>query len=165
MEPDKIKYFFFPNFFANNGKNQALNREKAGKMSQLNQAGDRRRYERYGVKEGAYAALSPDSAKMGQIIDISRGGLCFRYIAHVDQIEDAAETHVFVGDEGIYLEKMPNRVIEDVPVEDGSFPGSIMLGAKTMRVMRQRRVCFGELTGNQAAQLEYFIQNRTTGLA
>ncbi len=133
-------------------------------MSQpANQAAERRMHTRYRVKEGAYAALSPDSAKMGQIIDISRGGLCFRYIVQVDQVDDTSETHVFVGDEGIYLEKMPNRVIEDVPVEDGPFPGSIMLGPRTMRVVRQRRVCFGDLNGNQAAQLEYFIMNRTVG--
>lgn len=138
---------------------------KAGKMScQVKQAVERRRYTRYGVREGAYAALSPDSARMGQIIDISRGGLCFRYIAQMDQPDNGQETHVFVGDEGIYLEKMPNRLIEDVPVEDGAFPGSIIMGSKTMRVMRQRRVSFGELTGNQVAQLEYFIQHRTTGI-
>jgi hypothetical protein len=124
---------------------------------------ERRRYTRYRVREGAYAALSPDSAKMGQIVDISRGGLCFRYIVQVDQAEDTSETHVFVGDEGIYLEKMPNKVVEDIPVEDSPFPGSIMLGPRTMRVVRQRRVCFGELTGNQEAQLEYFIMNRTIG--
>ncbi len=126
---------------------------------------DRRHHTRYSVNEGAYAALSPDSAKMGQIIDISRGGLCFRYIVQVDQMEDTSETHVFVGDEGIYLEKMPNRVVEDIPVEDGPFPASIIMGPRSMRVVRQRRVCFGELSGNQVAQLEYFIMNRTTGMA
>lgn len=126
---------------------------------------DRRRHLRYKVSEGAYAALSPDSAKMGQIIDISRGGLCFRYIVQMDQVEDCSETHVFVGDEGIYLEKMPNKVIEDIPVENGDFPSSIMMGPRVMRMIRQRRVCFGELTGNQVAQLEYFIMNRTMGRA
>ncbi len=131
---------------------------------QVKQSVERRNYTRYAVREGAYAALSPDSARMGQIIDISRGGLCFRYIAQMDLADEALETHVFVGDEGIYLEKMPNRLVEDTPVEDGAFPGSIMLGSKTMRVMRQRRVCFGELTGNQIAQLDYFIQHRTTGI-
>lgn len=126
---------------------------------------ERRKYARYKVRDGAYAALSPDSAKMGQIMDISRGGLCFRYIVQLDQMDEGNETHVFVGDEGIYLEKMPNRVIEDIPVENGSLSGSLMLGAKGMRMFRQRRVCFGDLSGNQMAQLEYFIMNRTIGRA
>ena len=132
-------------------------------MSQQLETNDRRRHTRYSVKEGAYAALSPDSEKMGQIIDISRGGLCFRYIDKIGRSEDTSETHVFVGDEGIYLEKMPNKVVEDIPVEETPFPGSIMTGPRSMRIIRQRRVCFGELTGNQIAQLEYFIMNRTTG--
>lgn len=132
-------------------------------MEHETEKNERRKHTRYKVREGAYAALSPDSAKMGQIIDISRGGLCFRYIVQMDQVEDCSETHVFVGDEGIYLEKMPNKVIEDIQVEDSEFPGSMMIGPRVMRVVRQRRVCFGELTGNQTAQLEYFIMNRTTG--
>jgi hypothetical protein len=83
----------------------------------------------------------------------------------MDQTDESSESFVFVGDEGIYLEKMPNRVVEDVPVEDGPFPASIIMGPRSIRMVRQRRVCFGELTGNQEAQLEYFIMNRTTGRA
>lgn len=126
---------------------------------------ERRRYTRYKVREGAYAALSPDSTKMGQIVDISRGGLCFRYIVQNDGFDENKETHVFVGDEGIYLEKMPNRVVEDTPVDSGDLPGAILMGSKGMRMIRQRRLCFGDLTGNQMAQLEYFIMNRTVGRA
>lgn len=120
---------------------------------------ERRTHTRYKVREGAYAALSPDSTKMGQIVDISRGGLCFRYIVPKEQSDDTSETHVFVGDEGIYLEKMPNIVVEDISVENSAF------GQRSMRAIRQRRVRFGLLTRNQLAQLDYFIINRTTGRA
>lgn len=125
---------------------------------------ERRKHTRYRVREGAYAALSPDFGKMGQIIDISRGGLCFRYIARLDHpADDVSESHVFVGDEGIYLEKMPNQLVEDVPVESDDIPSPIMMGSRAMPAVRQRRVRFGDLTGNQLAQLNYFIINRTTG--
>jgi hypothetical protein len=136
-----------------------------GVMQNKSDKNERRRHTRYRVREGAYAALSPDFGKMGQIIDISRGGLCFRYIASLDHqaMEDCVESHVFVGDEGIYLEKMPNHLVEDVTVEDDDVPSSIMMSPRAMRVVRQRRVRFGELNGNQAAQLDYFIMNRTTG--
>lgn len=118
---------------------------------------DRRSYPRYKVKDGAYAALSPDSTIMGQIVDISKGGLCFRYIVHREQAFESVATHVFVGDNGFYLEKMPYKIIEDEQLDNGSSFSSI--------VMRQRRVHFSNLNPNQLAQLDYFLLNRTIGLA
>ncbi len=41
---------------------------------------ERRKYTRYSIKNGSYATISPDSTKLGQIIDISMGGLAFKYI-------------------------------------------------------------------------------------
>ena len=116
---------------------------------------DRRKYPRYRVNEGAYAALSPDSTIMGQIVDISRGGLCFRYIVHREQAFESVATHIFVGDNGFYLEKMPYKIIEDEPLENGSSFLSLM--------MRQRRVQYFNLNPNQLAQLDYFLFNRTRG--
>jgi hypothetical protein len=116
---------------------------------------DRRIYPRYRVNDGAYAALSPDSTIMGQIVNISRGGLCFRYIVHREQAFESVATHIFVGDNGFYLEKMPYRIVEDEPVDKGASFSSIM--------MRQRRVQFTNLTPNQLAQLDYFLFNRTSG--
>ncbi len=115
---------------------------------------ERRNDTRYKVNEGAYAALSPESTKMGQIIDISRGGLSFRYIVHMEQPIDPVETHIFVGDKGIYLEKMPYITVDDVQVDNTNSFSSI--------IMRERRIKFGELNKNQIAQLEYFLMNRTT---
>jgi len=64
-------------------------------------------------------------------------------------------THIFVGDNGFYLEKMPYKIVEDEQVDNGSSFSSI--------VMRQRRVQFSNLSSNQLAQLDYFLFNRTTG--
>ena len=116
---------------------------------------ERRAYPRYKVRDGAYAALSPDSTIMGQIMNISRGGLCFRYIVHREQVFESVATHIFVGDNGFYLEKMPYRIVEDEPIGSTSSFSSI--------VMRQRRIQFSDLSPNQLAQLDYFLFNRTTG--
>ena len=116
---------------------------------------ERRTYPRFKVKDGAYAALTPDSTIMGQIVDISRGGLCFRYIVHREQAFESIATHIFVGDNGFYLEKMPYKIVEDEQFDNGSSFSSI--------AMRQRRIQFFDLTPNQLAQLDYFLLNRTTG--
>ncbi len=116
---------------------------------------ERRIHPRYTVRDGSYAALSPDSTIMGQIVNISRGGLCFRYIVHREQAFESLATHIFVGDNGFYLEKMPYTIVEDEQVDYASSFSSI--------AMRQRRVQFSDLTPNQIAQLDYFLFNRTTG--
>ncbi|MCG8473567.1 MAG: PilZ domain-containing protein [Desulfobacterales bacterium] len=114
---------------------------------------ERRRHRRFKASEGAYAALSPDSSKVGPIVDISVDGLCFRYIVHDSQPKEPVETHIYVGDNGFYLEKMPYETVEDVEVRNVSSLSSL--------IMRQRRVKFVGLSPNQRAQLQYFIQHRT----
>lgn len=114
---------------------------------------ERRKNRRFKVEEGAFAALSPDSSIMGQLDNISKGGLSFKYIVHEDQSDEIEATHVFVGINGFYLEKMPYKVVEDVQVENTSSLSSIN--------MRRRRLQFVDLTSNQAAQLDYFLKNRT----
>ena len=115
---------------------------------------DRRAHIRYRASDGAYAALSPDSSKVGPIVDISMNGLCFRYIVHDDQPKEPVETHVYVGDNGFYLEKMPYETVEDVEIDNPSSLSTI--------IMRQRRVRFAGLNANQRAQLKYFIAHRTS---
>lgn len=115
---------------------------------------DRRAHRRYRASDGAYAALSPDSSKVGPIVDISMNGLCFRYIVHDDQPKEPVETHIYVGDNGFYLEKMPYETVEDVEIDNPSSLSTI--------IMRQRRVRFVGLNANQKAQLKYFIAHRTS---
>lgn len=126
-------------------------------MEEMNAFTERRAHPRYGVNEGTYAAISPNSDKMGQIINISRGGLAFRYIVQNGQVQDPLETHVFVGDNGFYLEKMPYETVADYPVPIGSSLSSLR--------MRVRRIRFGPLSDHHTAQLDYFLSHRTTGCA
>lgn len=115
---------------------------------------DRRANRRYRAGDGSYAALSPNSSKVGPIVDISMDGLCFRYIVHGDQPREPVETHIYVGDNGFYLDKMPYETVEDVEIDNPSSLATL--------IMRQRRIQFVGLTDNQKAQLKYFIAYRTS---
>jgi hypothetical protein len=75
----------------------------------------------------------------------------------MEQPKEPVETHVFVGDQGIYLEKMPYITVDDCQLDNSNSFSSI--------IMRQRRVEFGKLNQDQIAQLEYFLMNRTDGEA
>ncbi|VFQ44718.1 PilZ domain-containing protein [Desulfoluna butyratoxydans] len=123
-------------------------------IGQSQEMADRRAHRRYRAGDGAYAALSPASSKVGPIVDISMDGLCFRYIVHAEQPKEPVETHIYVGDNGFYLEKMPYETVEDVEIDNPSSLSSI--------IMRQRRVRFVDLSANQKAQLQYFIAHRTS---
>ena len=117
---------------------------------------DRRAHPRFRVPEGAFAALSPDSTIMGQIENISRGGLCFRYIVHDEQVDEMDATHIFVGMEGFYLEKMPYQTIDDIQIQSEA--------SLKLINMRRRRIQFTSLTPGQDAQLKYFLDHRTSGI-
>ncbi len=122
-------------------------------MSEEKKIKERRDNRRFAIDEGAFAALSPDSSIMGQLDNISKGGLCFKYIVHEDQADEDEDSYVFVGINGFYLEKMPYKVVEDVLVENNLILSSI--------IMRRRRLQFTDLSMNQTERLDYFLKNRT----
>lgn len=109
--------------------------------------------------------MLPASTCMGQLVDVSTGGLCFRYIVHDGVDRNREETHVLIGDDSVYLDRIPATVVEDVPVFEASSPDIPGLGRRSLRRVRKRRVRFDELDRDQEAQLAYFLRYRTEGRA
>ncbi|UCB47870.1 MAG: PilZ domain-containing protein [Deltaproteobacteria bacterium] len=114
---------------------------------------ERRKNKRFLAQEGAFAVIGPEFTKLGQIMNISRGGFAFRYIVTGSQGIGAAEADIFLAGDGFYLEKIPIKPIWDLKVPKKLSNGSLP--------MRRCGVQFRELTRHQRAQLEYFIQNHT----
>ena len=80
---------------------------------------ERRRNKRYKAVDGAYAAISPNSHKLGQIIDISMTGLSFKYIdtSNDDKYENQIpEETVFLSSMGYYVGDLPFQVVSDYEV-------------------------------------------------
>ncbi len=112
---------------------------------------ERRKHERYFAAEGAYAALSPKSSKIGQIVNISRGGLAFRYIDNDDNKNKNHETHIFLSSKHNHVSKVPIKTVADYPVHvENSF--------SKMKV-RQRGIQFGEMNLHQLIGLDNYIAN------
>ena len=112
---------------------------------------------RYKVKEGAFAALMPDSTKLGQILDMGKGGLSFLYIDTGETTDGSTVLDVFLVDKGFYLSKLPVKIVSDVLV-----PNKIPINPI---VMRRQGVQFGELTSEQTLSIQTFIRDYTTGEA
>ena len=118
---------------------------------------ERRQQPRYKVAEGVFAALVNHSSKLGQIRDISKIGLAFRYIDHGEALEETTELKIVIGSKGVYLDKLPFRKVADFEIKNESSFSSLKI--------RQIGLQFGKLTKHQASRLEHFIQNHTIGEA
>lgn len=118
---------------------------------------ERRRSKRFKAVEGAYAAISPNSNKLGQIIDISMGGLCFKYIDTENESEIKEKRNkesIFLSSMGYYVGDLPFQTICDYELTDTpSF--------SSMKV-RKRHVKFTDLTFKQLFDLDYYLKNNVS---
>lgn len=122
-------------------------------MSSKKDLAERRKYERFEVQEGAFAALKGPVSKLGQIMDISRGGLAFRYIDTGGRLDRSFDLDISLIKNDFHLKEVPCKNISDSEIISEFCFSSIP--------MRRLGVQFTELTHNQTSQLEYFIQNHT----
>ena len=125
-------------------------------MTQKVDLTERRKFKRFLVNDCVFVLLGPDFTELGQIIDISRDGLSFRYINGAKPINDSFEIDIMISDGKFYLERLSL-----IPVSDCADRNGFSLRP----LMRRRCVQFGDLMPNQIARLEYFIRNFTTGEA
>ena len=118
---------------------------------------ERRRNKRYKAVKGAYAAISPNSHKLGQIIDISMGGLSFKYIdtSKDDKESDGTpEDSVFLSSMGYYVGDLPFKTVSDYEITNApSF--------SSMKV-RKRHVQFTDLSFKQLFDLDYYLRNNVS---
>jgi hypothetical protein len=116
---------------------------------------ERRRYTRFRTKDGALIELRSHRGKLGEIIDISKGGLAFRYIDIGDRPKGSFEVDIFLKERDFRLEKVPAKTVSDLKTTK-YYPYS---STKT----RRQGVQFGKLTRTQISKLEHFIKHYTTG--
>lgn len=118
---------------------------------------ERRKHKRYKAVEGAYAAVSPNSHKLGQIIDISMSGLAFKYIDTSNDSpteKNMPEETIFLSSMGYYVGDLPFKTISDYEVTNApSF--------SSMKV-RKRHVQFTDLSFKQLFDLDYYLRNNVS---
>ena len=112
---------------------------------------ERRRHKRFEIPSySAYAVFRrhwPRSSIMGNIVDISLGGLSFQYIGSEKCSYRSSDMDILLTDGSFYLNRVRVNAISDLSV-----------GLET----RQCSVQFGDLRDNQKSDLRYFIQTYTT---
>ncbi len=101
--------------------------------------------------------MAVNNHALGPIVNISMGGLAFRYMETEKTQPGSDKLGIFLGSDDFLIEKIESRLITDTAVEqDSSF-----MQTKT----RQRSIQFLNLTSEQHKKLEDFILRKTQGVA
>ncbi|MBW1960261.1 MAG: PilZ domain-containing protein [Deltaproteobacteria bacterium] len=112
---------------------------------------ERRKEKRLAVQEGALAVLHNQKYKIGPIIDISHGGLSFRYVDGEKQPIHSFALSIFFTGEAFRIRKLPFKTIYDIQENPKKGPSYVLI----RRIGGQ----FGKLTTDQRSVLGYFIEN------
>ena len=115
---------------------------------------ERRKHGRLQGKDGALVSLGAEIERMWHLIDISKGGLAFRYLGGMEEPELFSELVLLTKEVSFFLEKIPFTVVADCEM-NGRFLSRYTL--------RRCGVRFGSLTPDQSVQLQYFITKYAIG--
>ncbi len=112
---------------------------------------ERRKSRRFLVDGRAIAVFQPYPIVMGQVIDISMGGLAFHYLQEEKCTDNLpqAELTILCSD-GTKLERLPYRIVSDIDLNP--------LLSFVSKPLRRASLQFGDLTESQAATLSHFIE-------
>ena len=112
---------------------------------------DRRHQKRFKVSEGVFVAMMHNGSKLGQLRDISKMGLSFRYIEGEDDPGDFGELRIISRSEAFFFVKVPFKKINDFEIKS-EFSFNLIK-------MRQMGVQFGNLNPEQLTRLDHYIRS------
>jgi hypothetical protein len=117
-----------------------------------NERVERRKHKRYQVDSGALVLLGWYYEKVGRIIDISEGGIAFRYTPPKEE-QDGSNLAIVLAETNFYLDEVPTKTVTDFELADKTATASINA--------RRCGAQFMNPTGTQKSQIEFFINNYT----
>ena len=121
---------------------------------------EKRRHPRYIAGNRALIRVDSVSDVPFHLVDISQGGLAFRYLGEKKEKEKI--TSISLGDdEHIFLEKIQVSPIADINISPQSINDRGGMAVPRRRVSLQ----FTNLTPEQESGLETFIRDHTVGIA
>ncbi|HID02843.1 MAG TPA: PilZ domain-containing protein [Desulfobacterales bacterium] len=111
---------------------------------------ERRQSTRFRPKDGTMVV---NNHALGPVMNISMGGLSFRYMGEDTAKKITDKLGIFLGSENILIDKLPTKVVSDKLVSKGSS----FLKTST----RECSIQFLDLTKTQREKLINFISNKT----
>ena len=118
---------------------------------------ERRKNIRFLVQDDVIAVLQNGSAKIGQVKDISIGGLSFDHIYDENLSQEPFKKDIVLLANEFCIPKVPCRVVYDIPVPTPTEYQSLIIGLTTRRC----GIKFEVLSEDQIAQLDLFLKTCT----
>ena len=115
------------------------------------QTEERRKDERFQTGKNTYAVLRARGSKLGRVIDISKGGLAFRYVSVGDRLKGPLELDLLSHQYDYRIDKIPIKIITDLELANKKAFKSTSL--------KRVGVQFGKLTREQKSKLEHYIRD------
>lgn len=115
---------------------------------------DRRKHKRFKVPADAFAIVKDPCFKLGQISDMSLGGISFYYISG-KEFSRNIEVDILLADDDFYIDNLPVSIVSDINVH--------LNESLDKRVFKRCGLQFEELTSQQRSKLSCFIPNQDSG--
>lgn len=120
-------------------------------MNEENSIAERRKHKRFDAYSGVFSVNS----HFGLIVNISLGGLAFRYVDKGEWKDKEVKAGTLFGEDDLWINDIPVKCVSECVANDG-------VACKSTTVKR-RSIEFGELTASQQKLLESFIWVNTKG--
>jgi len=120
---------------------------------------ERRKDKRFRAQEGIFALLDSTSPKLGPIVDISMGGLAFRYKGKELPLTESSDLTLLFDDKRLNAHNMPLK-FRTKPI------ANVEITEKEKSEFDSKMRCcvqFEELTYHQRLSLDNLILNQTEG--
>lgn len=115
---------------------------------------ERRKHQRFRLKDLAIAVPNKPTSQVGRIVNISKGGLAVRYVDRDDWADEADSIDILINS-GLFLTNIPIQNVSDFEVEN----------QVSFSIMTERQCClqFGPLSSEQESRLDEFIRHHGVG--
>jgi hypothetical protein len=111
---------------------------------------ERRKHKRFPAPPNTYVQLNDQVSKLGRVLDISRGGLAFRYISVGKKLKEVFQLDLISAQVNPGLNPLPVKVVSEIEMASETPARAVTLS--------RAGVQFEELMDEQVNWLERFIQ-------
>ena len=111
---------------------------------------ERRKHKRFRVPPNTYVQLNDQVSQLGRVLDISEGGLAFRYISVGKELKKVFQLDLISTQVNPRLNPLPVKVVSEIEITSETPARAVTLSRASVQ--------FGELMDEQVNWLEHFIE-------